>query len=318
MFSFREKYSPLGVDFGSRFIKVVQLKKTSKGICVFYKAVEQTPPETIEGGMIKDPEKIGRCLNKICFSRSFRSRRAVVSVRGENAILKSMVFPGSIRKSELEKVVSLELEKYFSSSPEDIISDYETAVDRSGQRRVLLAAVLKKVVEGYMEAIDWAGLYPQALETEAVALTRRFYFLLNSLPGNKEGGRQHLLMDIGAETVHVILTKDNFIRFSRCFSWDGIDYPELAAAVQRTVDYFEFKTREENPPGGYLFITGGKANEKGLGEYITGKLEVDNVLLEPMSFSQKKQNIFGIVNGDCNLTHTAAGLALRGWEDAWH
>lgn len=316
MFFFREKYSPLGVDFGSRFIKVIQLKKTPEGIHMLHEAVEQTPPESIEGGKIKDPERIGRCLNKMCVNQQFRGRRAVVSVRGENTIVKSLAFPGPIRNSELKRAICLELEKYYSIPPEDIISDYETALDSNGQKRVLLAAVPKKVVEGYMAALEWAGLYPQALETEAGALTRQFYFLLNNFQGSKERGRRYLLLNIGAGTVHVILTKDHLLRFSRCFSWDGTDYRELAAAVQRTVDYFDFKTRKESSPGGYLFFSGGKADEKGLRDYITAELEMDTVLLEPMNFSKKRRPVFGMVNGGFNLMHIAAGLALRGWEDA--
>ncbi len=310
----RGRYSPLGIDIGSHLIKVVQLKRNSKGITLFQHAVEETPPGSIEEGKINNPEKIAAYVKKICGSNNFKGNKAVISISGDNVIIKRLVFSG-INREELKQAVRFEVEKHISLSPEDIIYDFESVKGIPGQRDVLLAAVSKVVVEGYMEVMNRANLYPQAVEAEVTALTRQFSFYLSAPGRDIEKDKHYLLLDVGAKTIHVILLCGTILCFSRCISWGGIDCAELVTVVQKFVDYYAHKTPRENPEVENLFITGGKAGIKGLREYITKQLEVETTFLHTFNLLNGHQKLFSGTKKGNNIFSVGIGLALRGWED---
>ena len=310
----RGRYSPLGIDIGSHLIKVVQLKRNNNGVTLFQHAVKETPPGSIEEGKINNSEKIAAYVKKICSSNNFKGNKAVISISGENVIIKRLVFSG-ITREELKQAVRFEVEKHISLSPEDIIYDFESVKESHGQREVLLAAVSKIVVEGYMEVMHRANLYPQAVEAEVTALTRQFSFYLSALEGDIEKEKHYLLLDVGARTIHVILLCGTIMCFSRCLPWGGVDCAELVTGVQKTVDYYAYKTRRENPEVENLFITGGKSGLKGLREYITKQLEVETTFLHTFNVLSGHQKLFSGTKKGNNIFSVGIGLALRGWED---
>lgn len=313
----RVKYSPLGIDLGSQLIKVVQLKRNQKEVSLHHYAIEETPSGSIVEGKVKNSERIAACVKKICSGNVFKGKRAVVSVGGENVFIKRMVLPEMDRK-ELEQAIRFELEKHVSLPPEDIIYDFEPVTELPGQRDVLLAAVSKKVVAGYMEVMDRVNLYPQAVEPEVTALARQFSYFLSTLRKEIQIDKQSLLLDVGAKTIHLILLHGAVLCFSRCLPWGGISCEDLVTVVQRNLDYYEYKTQGESPEVERLFVTGGKSEIKGLGEYITGQLEVEITFLNSADYLKNdRKNLHGL-NKEGSLLLVGIGLALRGWENVWN
>ncbi|UNC92570.1 type IV pilus biogenesis protein PilM [Candidatus Contubernalis alkaliaceticus] len=319
------KFSCLGIDIGVDMIKVVQLKKRKGNIILSRYDCVKTPGGAVGDGKVIDTRKISICLKGIK-KKYFPVKKAVISLGSENVMFSLLALP-PMGKGELLKCMKFEAEKHISLPIKQVVYDYcLLRYLPEGHLEILLAAAPKEVVNGYMEALQGAGLYPTALEVEPLAMLRLFNYLIGRKAAqNNREGKYCLLLDLGVETSKVILVKGRYYKFFRCLPLGkkvleghgkvNTAAGELVKVLQQTIGYFVYRTSLEDLKIEKLYLTGGLSEIAGLQNYLVDNLKIQTEPLELLGFLHHDYpgSSFYKIREDKKLMYTAAGLALRGW-----
>ncbi len=346
-------YSMLGLDLGTHRMKVSQLKKDKKGLILNRYGFMDTPEGAVVDGKILDPEIIATRLKVLLRKKRFKGNKVITSVSGENVIIRNLTLPKMTRK-ELKEAMQYEAEKHIMMPLEEVIYDtyYLRSVSEE-EMEILLVAVPREIIDGYMEVLEKAGLYPMVIEVDAFALIRTFrsFFKTWDNKENLEGDESIILLDIGAETSNMVIVEGADYSFSRTLPLGSnhftrkvmeaenlsidkvehlktnLDFFNLDAAVeagmdfvkeiQRTIEYFLYKMNNREKHITNIFTMGGGAGIARLDGYIASELNVDVQPLNMMQFLRHDRRIIRIdLEEEQKFLTTSVGLALRGWKDA--
>ena len=164
-------------------------------------------PGIIKNGEIKDPGALSKVIEnslKKVRGEDLKTQYVVACLPEEKAFLEIIRMP-LMEEKELKSAVLFEAENYIPLPMEQVYLDFEVIPSLSGPSdkiEVLIAALPKKIIDSYVEAIRGAGLFPKALEVESQSIAR-------ALVKNGVSSFPVLLIDLGA-------TRTSFIIFSGC------------------------------------------------------------------------------------------------------
>lgn len=220
----RGKYSPVGLDIGSYYIKMLQLKYRRGKIFLHNYKIINTPEKVVENGVVVAPDILAENL-----SWRFRGKKVNLAISGHNVIMRQIELP-PMSSRELPEAIRWEAEKHIMMPVEEAVIDYLLLGERESNegrlQQVLLVAVPRDVINSYMETVLALGLNPLAIEVQSLSLIR----LLNALDQSvsmesvveqeaaaASAGEQQslLLLDIGWETTNFIVVDEGQYSFSR-------------------------------------------------------------------------------------------------------
>ncbi len=347
------KYSMLGLDLGTHLMKVSQLKKHKKGLILSRYGFMETPEGAVADGKILDPDIIATRLKVLLRKKRFKGDKVITSISGENIIIRNLTLPKMTRK-ELMEAMKYEAEKHIMMPLEEVIYDtyYLRSVSEE-EMEILLIAVPREIINGYMEVLKKAGLYPVVIEVDAFALIRTFrsFFKVWNNKDKLEGDESFILLDIGAETSNMVIMEGEEYSFSRTLPVGGnhftrkvmeaenmsldkverlkgsLDFFNLDAAVeagsdlvkeiQRTIEYFLYKMDNREKHITNIFTMGGGSGIARLDAHIASELNVDVQPLNMLDFLWHDRRIIRTdLEEEQKFLTTSVGLALRGWKDA--
>ena|SRR3989344_1649863 len=232
IFSFRKPKSKLGVDIGTSSIKVVQLKKEEKGYLLeTYGIVDVSLRKSMDSGFdaIAETARILRLL----LEKSRVTTKKVVASLPNNIVFVSMIEIPEMSEKELKAAIEFEARRYVPLPLEEVTLSWSVLREPSFAKategkpatsqklKILLTAVPTSVIENYLKMFKIAGLEPQALEIESLALIR-------SLAGSRS--ESFMIVDIGARNTSLSLVDKGFLRLSRNLTVGG---ETITAAIAR-------------------------------------------------------------------------------------
>ena len=140
-----------------------------------------------------------------------------------------------------------------------VIGEHEAA---GGQRllRVLLVAAQKEMLAGHLEAVREAGLRPEGIDLNPIALLRS----LGPGAGFEEGAEA--LIDVGARVTNMVVHDNGVLRFVRILLMGGED---VTATLERVLE-LDRDTAERIK----LTASAGGEVEPEAGELVAQRLEV--------------------------------------------
>lgn len=284
----------LGIDLGTGRIKAVVMK--GKGLLA--KGASQVPP----AGTGNENE-IAAALAEAVQETGWRGRRAVSAVDGERVIVRYLRLPRMPEK-ELRSGLQYEAERYLPVGTQDMVLDC-AILDRepaglAGQMLVLLAAAPRELALSYHRIFRAAGLDLVALDIVPAALCRAL--------AAETGGREAIILDLGASSSQVVLVRGGRLLYSRRIN-AGVLMPQqentppgfnplfnLPQEIRRSLDFYRSQVgREFNPSK--LYLTGGGSYQEGLGDFLHMELDLPVEVSRPYGLGPE----FAV----------ALGLALR-------
>ncbi len=197
----------VGIDIGSKSIKIVELTGSSgkfqlksSGV-VGYAGL--SPDKMTEE---KDFVALSLILKKIINQIGITTKEVNISLPEPLVFTRLIKFP-LLSYEEVNAAVKWEAEQYIPIPVNEAVIQYSIlGVDKTSTKTsVLLVAAPKVVVERYVKVIRLAGLTPVSAETELTALARSV---------SPEKGTS-LLLDLGASSVDMAITKDSKVIFTR-------------------------------------------------------------------------------------------------------
>ena len=126
--------------------------------------------------------------------------RIVTSVRCEDVLCQTLRLPVT-EPGELKQMLDLQIDNITPLPLEEVVYSFEPVETAEGQTRVLVAIASKAVVNERIEALETAGMPPEIVSVDALAMFRALS-RRNVLPTDD---RLNVLMILSATTANVII-----------------------------------------------------------------------------------------------------------------
>lgn len=315
MFNFlRLKEEIFGLDLSDLSLKIVKLKKKSRGFKLVSLNEVAIPEKLIEDGIIKDEDALAKIIKSAVKSpkgKKIKTKYVVVSLPEEKAFLQIIQMP-KMEERELALAVPIEAENYIPLPIDEVYLDFNVippVKNYLNYTEVLVIAMSKKIIDSYVACFKKAGLIPIIFETESNAIAK-------SLIKKGDNSSPLILVDIGKDDVNFIVFSGNFVRFSCSIpiSLNEKTETELAKQINKYIDFYcEHSSYEYLLPSAKIekvLLCGQGAGLKGLPEFLSKKLGIPTELSNPLiNFSSKNSKL--LKDKKVLSFATAIGLAME-------
>ena len=206
MFGKKKKGNLIGLDIGSRAIKLAEIDENKKGQFLKKFGIYEIPPGLIEEGTVKSPDEVADAIKKLVKMHKVREPNVAISVGGYSIIVKTITVQ-KMEQAQLQETISFEAEQYIPFDISDVNLDFQMLGENPGnpsQMDVLLVAGKKDIVKEYAGIVQLAGLNPLVVDVDAFALQNIFEVIHEE----EEEGENIALIDIGTSKTTLNILKN--------------------------------------------------------------------------------------------------------------
>ena len=223
----QHRYGPIGVDIGSRSVKLLQFdaeRSQLRDAARWDLAVdENTSPE-------RRDEQVVEAINRAREGRAFRGRNAVFCLTAENLFVQNIRVP-QLSGDELTQIVHREAAGRLPFDADEADIRYIEAADvRQGEavrREVILLACRRPVLQQIVALAEKTGLVPVAIDVEPAALLRCYR---RQFRRDDDQQRRMMFVNIGATNTAVVIAQGSNAMFVKYLDVGG---QQLDKAVAR-------------------------------------------------------------------------------------
>lgn len=333
----------LGIDFGTRSIKAVEIR-IIKGEAILVNYGQVILDKAKKNLVNYDDDYsilLKEALEALISKLKLHAKKASVAIPAFNGLVMMVDFP-RMTEEELAKAIKYESVKHIPMPLDDVNVSWEIVESLGDEKtskntmKVLLVAAPKTEVSYYDNLLKGTNLGVELLELETFSLVRIL---------TKNSGKKTLMLaDIGAKTTNLVLVVNGIVRINRNIDVGGIDLTDSIAdnmkishkrarkMKESSKNLFEGVIALEFPSIDYVvseinrmkkienidfldeaIIAGGSSEMKGIVSYLEKKLDSPVSLADPMKyikskFKDKSGNPVGLDSSYC----VAAGLAMHG------
>ncbi|MGB2687812.1 MAG: type IV pilus assembly protein PilM, partial [Desulfobacterales bacterium] len=208
---FLKKNRLVGLDIGSRTLKLAEIIDTKAGSTLKNFSTIDIEPGLIEEGSVRDPEAVSGYIRELFKSAKLKDKNVAISIGGYSVIVKKITVQ-TMTEDELHETIHFEAEQYIPFDISEVNLDFQILGESEhnpNQMNVLLVAAKKEMISEYINLMKMAKLHPLIIDVDAFALQNIFKF--NYSPEDENIA----LIDIGASKTSLNILKDNVSEFMR-------------------------------------------------------------------------------------------------------
>ena len=334
--------SSIGLDIGSGYLKVVQLKDTKGGYELELFDMLPLPPELIVDGSIIDSLRLIDSLKELLKKAKIKTKDAVISIAGHSSVIIKRVSLPEMSEEELSESIKFEAEQYIPFDIEDVNLDFQILgpKEEAGQMDVMLVAVKKDIINEYLSVVKEAGLNPLIVDVNSFALENIY-----EVSYEIEPDKNIAIVNIGASTINMNILKGGISVFTRdsavgsnlhtealqrefnltyetaerlkkgeavenvspqdALSVMDLASEEIIGEVNRSLEYFHEDINE-------VILSGGCALVKDFPKLLAEKIGIEVKVMEPLkNIKIPKRFDITYIEEMVPMAVVAAGLALR-------
>ncbi len=334
--------SSIGLDIGSGYLKVVQLKDTKGGYELELFDMLPLPPELIVDGSIIDSLRLIDSLKELVKKAKIKTKDAVISIAGHSSVIIKRVSLPEMSEEELSESIKFEAEQYIPFDIEDVNLDFQILgpKEEAGQMDVMLVAVKKDIINEYLSVVKEAGLNPLIVDVNSFALENIY-----EVSYEIEPDKNIAIVNIGASTINMNVLKGGISVFTRdsavgsnlhtealqrefnltyetaerlkkgeavenvspqdALSVMDLASEEIIGEVNRSLEYFHEDINE-------VILSGGCALVKDFPKLLAEKIGIEVKVMEPLkNIKIPKRFDITYIEEMVPMAAVAAGLALR-------
>jgi hypothetical protein len=128
------------------------------------------PTGIISNYKVINPSALAKILREL-FVRSGITEKSVGIVIPEFSSFSKLIILPKLQAKELNEAVLWQAQEYLPDGAENMNIDWKIVEKKDTGTEVLLVAVPKEVLAGYIESCEKAGLFPHGVQTPSVCLT---------------------------------------------------------------------------------------------------------------------------------------------------
>jgi type IV pilus assembly protein PilM len=206
------KRSCIGLDIGSSYLKIVQLKDTKGGYELELFDILPLSPELIVDGSIIDSLRLIDSLKELIRKSKIKIKDAVIGIAGHSSVIVKRISLPEMSEEELSESIKFEAEQYIPFDIEDVNLDFQILgpKEEAGQMDVILVAVKKDIINEYISVVKEAGINPIIIDVNPFAL-ENMYEINYEIEPNKNVA----IVNIGASTINMNILKGGVSVFTR-------------------------------------------------------------------------------------------------------
>ncbi len=208
---FGKKIQSVGLDIGSRTIKVAEAEEKKKRWVLKKFGMMDISPGLIEDGSIRNPEGVAEAIRQLFRANKIKETNAAISVGGYSVIVKNISIQ-TMEENQLRETIQFEAEQYIPFDINDVNLDFQILgenAENPNHMDVVLVAAKKEIVNDYVNLVQMAGLNPCIMDVDAFALQ-------NIYEANYDTeGENVALIDIGANKTTLNILKGTYSVFMR-------------------------------------------------------------------------------------------------------
>jgi len=213
----------VGLDIGSKTIKIVELAKEAGGYKLRGSGVigyAGNPPEHCQDD--KELSQLAAAIKKLHKEANISSKEVAVALPEPQVFTRAVKFP-PLNDQEVASAVKWEAEQYIPIPISEAIVQHQILERRESSTPpevlVLLIAAPKILVEKYISVVEMAGLNAIAVETELMSLVRAL----------APPDQTVLLVDFGARSTDIAISKNGQLAFTRSIPTAGEAFTRAVA-----------------------------------------------------------------------------------------
>lgn len=190
----KNKSVSLGLDLGSRFIKLTALQWAGGGPNIALLDREAVPQDAFRGGVCADPDAVGRACAVLVARAGLRRGGMQVGIGVGNVHFRWLELP-RMTAAETAEAVRFEAAELFPMPLPELVLDHATVgITPDGRQQIFLAAVPKDTVGICLRALARARIEAAAVDVDLIAAYRSW---LRWGPANDDPAGAVALLDLG-------------------------------------------------------------------------------------------------------------------------
>ena len=213
MFSIRKNL--IGIDIGTKTVKMCEVNLDNKNNATLTSlGVSGTPTGQIVNGVISKTQDMAKVIKDMVANSNTRRRSVCTSVWGSDTITRRIINPGELDIDIIREEAAL----HIPFSLDDVNLQFQK-VENTDQDAILLFAVNKSLIMGYVETLSLAGLRCNVIDTVATALA-------NCYTHNYDVniGEIVAILDIGEQSTSLVILESGEIAFTKDIEFGGYNY----------------------------------------------------------------------------------------------
>jgi type IV pilus assembly protein PilM len=222
----RPRCGPIGVDIGSRSVKLMQFDATQSR--VHAAARWDLPPEPANNPDRQD-QRLVEAIRHASEGRNFRGRDAVLCLGAGNLFVQN-IRVAQASGDELTKIVHFEAAGRLPFAHEQADVRYLEADDvKQGdtvRREVVLLACHRPAIDRMLSVAEQAGLRPVAVDVEPAAILRCYS---HQFRRDDDQQRRIMILNIGASSTAVVIARGTDTIFVKYLEVGGRHFDEAVA-----------------------------------------------------------------------------------------
>ncbi|NLT57964.1 MAG: pilus assembly protein PilM [Clostridiales bacterium] len=295
--------SILGIDIGSRRIKVVEAKSRRRPPSQAF--LIDTPAGAVHDGEIKDPAAVAQAIRELLEQRQIRAKELHFAIKTPQLASRSFSLP-AMKPEEVAPAVEFDLSQSFPGIQQTNTIGY-IRYSKPGDPLTGLAVFCPtRVLDGYVELAKLLNIPLLRIDAGFNACARAL-MKYGSLPSAQDA---FMLLEVGVESSQVVILSGGRVMLSRfvpsgAHSADQIlasrfgvseqraeeirsqeryadhgiaekdlpvvarlGYQTIAEQIKQTLDFYQYNMGKESPVSG-IYVTGGGSLFEGLEAFLS-------------------------------------------------
>ncbi|WP_461206966.1 type IV pilus assembly protein PilM [Clostridium sp. DL1XJH146] len=217
--------SILSIEFGSKYIKIMQSKLSNKQIVIEKIENVEVGDDIFKDGYIVDSEKVKKIFEKVINKGTFSCRKVICTTKSTTVISRILNVPMA-KEKELENILSFEIQEQLPINLAEYILDYKILgeIKQAEETYYKVNVILypKKLAEGYWELFKQLKLKPIALDLNYNCIEKLFNSrhikFKDEIYGQEDA---FAVVDLGYSNIEINIIQNKKVVFSRIIQNGG-------------------------------------------------------------------------------------------------
>lgn len=224
----RQRVTPIGIDIGSRSVKLVQFSADHSKLIDSARWDLPAEPATALSPE-QDTNRLVDAIQRAREGREFRGKEVVICLNDRQLFLQNVRVPKG-DSATIDRSVQQEVAGRIPFPVAEAEIRYLEAADiRQGDqvmREVILMACHRPVLERALDVVDKAGLNPAAVDVEPMALQRSY---VSQFRRDEDRSVRSLIVHVGYGSTLVMIAQDEDLLFVKYVDLGGKQFDEGVA-----------------------------------------------------------------------------------------
>ena len=191
---------------------------------------ESIAPNIIENGIVTDPDLLSKTLAGIWSRAGLGTNYAIVAIPDDTIYSRIFSFPRSVEGARLTEAMRLAIGFQLPMKTSELYLDWERTGGTKTANEILLSTIPRTIAQGYVQALDNAGIKTLALESHLASIARAV---------KTEADTTMLITAKTPDGITVFILKNGILRFSRTLPTHFVPEDKRAEEIHKIKTAYE-------------------------------------------------------------------------------